>query len=280
VKVAPDGSAVIAGRAAPGALVTVLEGGTAIGEVTADRLGQWVLIPKQPIPPGDRTLSLQAIDPRTGAKTSSSSTVALSVAPPPAAVASGAAPPATAPPPAGSQVAAAAPNGTVAVEVPNDPSQPAKPLQVPGASPGSLSVGVAQYDPSGQIVVTGRAPPGAALNVYLGDRLLATVTADAQGNWVLRGPLPLAAGTYELRVDQVGAGGTVAQRIAVPFERKPTAVAQAKQWVVRPGNCLWEIARRTFGDGLQYTTIYSANRGNIRDPDLIYPGQVFRLPHS
>ncbi len=48
--------------------------------------------------------------------------------------------------------------------------------------------------------------------------------------------------------------------------------------MVRPGNNLWRIARDTYGDGTRYTVIYGANRGQIGDPDLIYPGQIFTLP--
>ena len=47
---------------------------------------------------------------------------------------------------------------------------------------------------------------------------------------------------------------------------------------VQPGNSLWRIARRTLGQGLRYTVIYEANRDQIRDPNLIYPGQVFLIP--
>ncbi|NOJ91309.1 LysM peptidoglycan-binding domain-containing protein, partial [Myxococcus xanthus] len=41
---------------------------------------------------------------------------------------------------------------------------------------------------------------------------------------------------------------------------------------------LWAISRRTYGEGDRYTAIYDANHDQIRDPDLIYPGQVFVLP--
>jgi len=47
---------------------------------------------------------------------------------------------------------------------------------------------------------------------------------------------------------------------------------------IRRGDNLWIIARRVYGAGIRYTTIYEANRDQIRDPDLIYPGQVFILP--
>ncbi|WP_210258521.1 MULTISPECIES: LysM peptidoglycan-binding domain-containing protein [unclassified Devosia] len=48
--------------------------------------------------------------------------------------------------------------------------------------------------------------------------------------------------------------------------------------IIRRGDNLWTIARRVYGAGIKYTTIYQANNGQIRDPNRIYPGQVFDLP--
>ena len=48
--------------------------------------------------------------------------------------------------------------------------------------------------------------------------------------------------------------------------------------IVQPGNSLWRIARRVYGEGMEYTVIYQANQDQIRDPDLIFPGQIFNLP--
>ena len=50
--------------------------------------------------------------------------------------------------------------------------------------------------------------------------------------------------------------------------------------VVQPGNSLWRLARKTFGSGFGYTTIYEANKDQIKDPNLIFPGQVFVLPSN
>ena len=49
-------------------------------------------------------------------------------------------------------------------------------------------------------------------------------------------------------------------------------------YTVKPGNSLWFLARQSYGEGTRYTMIYQANRGHIRNPDLIYPGQVFLIP--
>lgn len=50
--------------------------------------------------------------------------------------------------------------------------------------------------------------------------------------------------------------------------------------IIRTGDNLWTIAKRVYGTGIKYTTIYEANNSQIRDPDRIYPGQVFDLPRQ
>ncbi|MCM1045644.1 MAG: phage tail protein [Candidatus Gastranaerophilales bacterium] len=49
-------------------------------------------------------------------------------------------------------------------------------------------------------------------------------------------------------------------------------------YVVVKGDCLWNIARKFYGSGQEHTRIYNANTGQIKDPNLIYPGQVLIIP--
>jgi nucleoid-associated protein YgaU len=72
----------------------------------------------------------------------------------------------------------------------------------------------------------------------------------------------------------------VQARVEVPFSQPDfsTIALNGDSVIVQPGNSLWRIARRTYGDGVQFTVIYEANKDHIRDPDLIYPGQIFNLP--
>jgi nucleoid-associated protein YgaU len=83
-----------------------------------------------------------------------------------------------------------------------------------------------------------------------------------------------------LRIDEVDAHGKVVARVESPFSRaEPLNVTAGDQVVViQPGNNLWLIATRVYGSGFRYTVIYRANKSQISDPDLIYPGQVFKLP--
>ena len=51
-----------------------------------------------------------------------------------------------------------------------------------------------------------------------------------------------------------------------------------KTYTVKKGDCLWNIAKKYYGNGSYYTKIYNANKDKIKNPNLIYPGQVLTLP--
>lgn len=57
-------------------------------------------------------------------------------------------------------------------------------------------------------------------------------------------------------------------------------VPEVNTAIVTRGDSLWRISRRVYGGGVRYTVIYGANQEQIRNPNLIYPGQVFVLPTS
>ncbi|MEQ9606143.1 MAG: LysM peptidoglycan-binding domain-containing protein, partial [Kiloniellaceae bacterium] len=126
----------------------------------------------------------------------------------------------------------------------------------------------------------GRAAPGSRMLLYLNNKLVGDTVAGPEGRWSHAPQEPVAEGLHALRVDQVDGGGGVTARVETPFSREAARVAAAGEEIVivQPGNSLWRIARRTYGRGLQYSVIYQANRDQIRDPDLIYPGQVFEIP--
>lgn len=58
-----------------------------------------------------------------------------------------------------------------------------------------------------------------------------------------------------------------------------TAVETTNEtYTVVKGDCLWNIAKKFYGSGNQYSRIYNANRDKIKNPNLIYPGQVLVIP--
>jgi nucleoid-associated protein YgaU len=265
VRVGPDGQAVIAGRAAPGAEVTVFDGDKPIATVTADQRGEWVVMPQAPLAPGNHELGLGAKMP-DGSIRKSESVVVVAV-------------------PETSQTTAggANPQSPLAVLVPRQGAGAARALQVPGGSAGEgriLFLDVVQYDGTGHLSVSGRAPPDGRVLLYLENKPVGDTRADRSGDWNARPADPVPVGRYRLRADLVDNTGKVLARVLIQFRRieVPDELAGNQFLVVQPGNSLWRIARRTYGTGVLYTEIYQANRSQIDDPDLIYPDQIVSLP--
>ena len=148
------------------------------------------------------------------------------------------------------------------------------------------------YSDSGEVQLTGRAKDGAVVRLYLNNRLVMDLTSDEQGKW--RGEIEgVDPGIYTLRLDVVDEQGEVVSRLETPFKREPVellvpqqpaeADEEQEQPVIRSvtvqkGDTLWAISRERYGDGILYVKVFEANRDSIRDPDLIYPGQVFTIP--
>lgn len=71
---------------------------------------------------------------------------------------------------------------------------------------------------------------------------------------------------------------TVATVTPTKRETKPPEAPSVRTYTVKRGDCLWKIAKQYYGNGAQYTKIYDANRDKIKNPNLIYVGQVFVIP--
>lgn len=330
VRVGARGTAVVAGRATPGAEVLLfLDGDREIGRARADSRGEWVILPADPLPAGARELSLRTR--LAGEETAGADTVVVLVpapappqvlaaaspppvppagladapavapalpAPPATGTPPGTPPPATPlavllPPPTASGAVprllqapdappSPVPAGAAAGAPPPPPSPPARIEGPPRAAAPRLGLDAVDYDEAGGIRFAGTAPPGAAVRVYVDQTHAGDTVADAEGRWVLVPRVPPSFGRHTLRLDQLAAAGAVAARIELPFlrDRLPDAAFAEGRVVVQPGHNLWRIARQAYGRGVRYTVIYQANRDQIRDPDLIYPGQIFALPAS
>lgn len=333
VRVNPTGEMVIAGRAEPGSEVTLTIDGRAGGTVRADRRGEWVLLPERPLEPGSHELGLTA----TGgsATPKQSDQVVVVVVPEPSkdiagrtavdgageplavlvpregqgsrvlqmpAMAAEAVGPLSPPEAAATDEAGDDAADRVAALAAPDPVGPAgaaapaasleggaalEPVEIAparafpeGIADGALTLESVDYDREGNVVIGGRTAPGRTVQVYLDNQLVGRAVAADSGHWQVRPTAPVPEGLHRLRVDEVEADGAVTARVESPFARAELLdqLPGDSFVIVQPGNSLWRIARRVYGKGVRYTVIYHANRPQIADPDLIYPGQVFALP--
>ncbi len=267
VRVNPQGDIVIAGRAPPNSTVTVRMGDRVIGSVQADGRGEWVLVPQTPLEAGSHELTIVAKLP-DGSEAESVRTVVVVV------------------PETGKDIAgrpAAGPSAPLAVAVPKSGDGTSVVLQTPGG--GGTGTGLAlnaiDYGNTGdKLGISGRAKPGSEVRIYLDNEFIGRATADERGVWSVVPETPVKPGLYKMRVDEVDGSGKVVARVELPFSRAEPFATLAGESVVfiQPGNTLWGLSRRVYGGGKRYTLIFEANKDQIRNPDLIYPGQVFVLP--
>ncbi len=151
-----------------------------------------------------------------------------------------------------------------------------------------VSVDTISYDEAGEVSLTGRGKPSQIVRIYLNNMPISTAAMDATGQWSTA-LSEIDAGIYTLRVDELDKTGNVVSRLETPFKRERredlaaylTSVdepARINVVTVQPGNTLWAIARKRYGRGILYVRVFEENKDKIRNPDLIYPGQVFSLP--
>ncbi|WP_109260773.1 LysM peptidoglycan-binding domain-containing protein [Hyphobacterium indicum] len=254
VRIDPAGTAVIAGRGVPEWTLRILADGQSIAETEIDDRGEWVIILNDPLPAGSIELSLEMESGR-GEVIRSEQTVLVSIP---------------------------ASRDEIPLVVITRPGEASEVRQGPmtGVATGPLALETVDYDDSGAVIFAGRATPGSRVRIFANGAIVGETSANPEGRWSLRAAETLAPGIYDLQIDMLSVDGEVEAVIALPFERVAPEDVQLGEGrvIVQPGNSLWRIARRVYGEGLRYTVIYRANQDQIRDPDLIYPGQVFSTP--
>jgi nucleoid-associated protein YgaU len=173
---------------------------------------------------------------------------------------------------------------------------------VAAASPADLTPDVAIRAAEAEaerLYVAGEAAPGTLVRIYADQELVGEAQANDRGAWLVEAVKEVPVGEVVIRADVVSRqSDTPSAQVELPFVRyadglvlEPAAsavpgaaaaaagnVAQSAFVIIRRGDNLWRISRRNYGRGIRYHAIFSANREQIRDPDLIYPGQVFVVP--
>jgi nucleoid-associated protein YgaU len=296
VRVEPTGEAVIAGSAPGGSKVEILSNGEVIAETQADEGGNWVALPELPLRPGSHDLTVRALgDEGEAAESEQRVAIAVPDEPDEEVVAVLDVP--------GQPSEVLAGPGREAPRAGSEPPQKLEPMatasEVAEAARAPISVDAVEAE-GRTMYVAGAGDPGALVRVYVDGELVGEAQAGAGGRWLVEATRTLEEGEVTVRADQLKAGSVqVEARAEVPFMRRldmaalvPAARAgagagesaqgaglpQPGAVIIRRGDNLWTISRRTYGRGIRYTTIYRANEDQIRDPHWIYPGQVFMLP--
>lgn len=299
-----SGDIVFSGSAAPGSAVRVYVDNAAVGDALADQGGRWTFAGTQKIAPGGHSLRVDQIDgagkvlsrvelpfvreepsrvaevstpePQATAQPEQQKTAEIAE-PAPATPEATVAAEAEAPKPATSETSEAA--ATVDTQIKPEAAAPAaqpetevvKPDQgeevakteVPAVTPTEEPVAKAEQPTTTTEQPTAKTEEPA-------------VAAQAEPETQPDTTEQAAATQQSTQIEQKStdaAGATVASN-----EQAQTTEPKKGRIIIQPGNNLWKLSRVIYGKGMSYTVIYEANKSQIRDPDLIYPGQIFATP--
>jgi nucleoid-associated protein YgaU len=296
VRIEPTGEAVIAGRTTPGATVELLRNGEFHDRAVADQSGQFAMVPP-PLPPGTYDLTLRSRQP-DGKQATSKQSVAVAIEPTPtdrpvvALMTPGKPTVVLSQPPTPKPMADAVVVESVEIEPgskfhASGRARPGAAVRLylndthvasvtagadgrfavtinQGVAPGSYHVRLDEVEPN-----TGAVRARAEVPFNVPDTMVtASVPAQAKASR----PPDIAAA----RQPQLAA----AEPTVAPDGGSPSTVVVPKiaTTTVSRGDSLWRLSRNTYGVGTRYAVIYKANREQIRNPNLIHPGQIFVLP--
>ena len=296
VRIDQYGIATIAGRSAAHSTVQILVNDVPAAESIADGRGNFVAIFSVDVTAGPLEIALNAILPSGLALTSSSSVIVF----PSEFRTVGSAEPES------SGQSAGAP-----VETTFKPVQPAilmtsldgLQLMQPPLPPlhGNRLVEMVTYDSKGEAILAGRASElNRIIRIYVDNAHIKDAHPKEDLSWSAD-LSEISPGRYTLRVDEVDTDGKPVGRIEMPLQKEggeyvlsimedAAAHLNLGQGVdttpftqlvtVQRGYTLWGISRGRFGLGRLYVNIFELNKDQIKDPDLIYPGQIFKIPQT
>ena len=278
IRVRPDGSLVIAGKAIPNSKIDIISGSEIIAKTTSDRIGDFVAVPEKQLESGDYLLSFRQTT-SDGNVIIANKSVAINVS--------------------GNK------NDTPIVAIIDDKGQSgAKLIQAPGfdnnkaekkdevnfkkessetkidANP-HIAILALTYDSEiGQLALSGSAHNGVQVNAGFSGQDTSS-TKILNDEWSLRIPGKLIAGKQKIFAVLLGKDGKVLSKSSLVISGKTIESADGKTLViVQKGDALWNIAYQRLGLGKLYLDIVELNRDKIRNPDLIYPQQLFIIPNQ
>jgi nucleoid-associated protein YgaU len=206
VRVETGGNAIVAGRAEPGAEITIKHNGTVVGTGVANADGAFVVTPDKPLPEGPGVISIEMMT--KDKMVASAQTVAVDVKPK-----DGSTP----------MVAVLTPGApTKVVQVPSEEKPKLEPMK-------TVNIDSVDYDEKGNMIFGGRGPAGNKVQLYVDNKPYDTASIGGDGTWTLAGKNPLTVGAHMMRADEIGNDGGVKSRVEMPFFREdPEKIVAAK----------------------------------------------------
>ena len=271
IRVRPDGSLVIAGKGLPNSKVEIISGSTIIATTTSDNIGEFVAVPEKQLKSGEYLLAFRQTT-KDNKVTIANEAVAINVT-------------------------GGLNDIPIVAIIDSEGKIGARVIQAPGLektkekaikenkgnkeskNKPEVSILAFTYDIKvGQLILSGTAFGGVQINGgYSGKETSSTKILNNE--WSLTIPGKLILGKQKVSVILLGKNGDVLSKNSLNISGKSIQNANGKTFViVQKGDALWNIAYNRLGLGKRYVDIVKLNSDKIKNPDLIYPKQLFVIP--
>ena len=254
VRISKTGDIVIAGKSEPNEIIELLDGEEIIAEVISDENGEWIWVSKLTIKSGIKKFKLQY---KNNLYKSSIS------------------------------------DQTVIILVDNQSHSVPKVARVFRSDvenidllnleklSDAITLDFLSYSPPGLVILSGRTISNTEIEILKSSEILGKTKSNENGVW----KFIIKKNEYaneEISIKTTINGETLILTYDQAEIKKRFKNTNYEFYddriIVQKGNSLWRIARKTLGGGIFYTEIYKNNLAKIKNPNLIYPGQVFNLP--
>ena len=254
VRISKNGDIVMAGKSEPNETIELLDGEEIIAEVISDENGEWIWVGELLLKSGIKKFKLQY---KNNLNTASIS------------------------------------DQTVIVLVDNEANSVPKVARVFSSDVESIemfnlekindaiTLDVLSYTPPGLIILSGRTISNTEIEIFKSSEALGKTKSNENGTWkfiIKKNDYSNEEISLKTKINGETLILTYNQADIQRRFKKTNFQFYDDRIIVKEGNSLWRIARKTLGGGIHYTEIYKNNLSKIKNPNLIYPGQVFNIP--
>ncbi len=272
IKVSPDGSFVIAGKGQPNSNINILNKGALIDSSIVDSDGNWVVISKENLKTGDNLISIDQIN-NNGLVLKHKQLFIT-------------------------KIDKLKKDQPLVISVPNKNSENINIIQQPSekqkiykvendlviqkkikSSKKIFNVKTIFFNENGFVSIQGEVNFGKRIELYINKKIMKTIKIE-NSKWQYNSDKIIDYGLHDLLVVLKSDKDEILDKITLPFMRveMPYNDVPENFILIKPGDMLWTIAYRLYGDPFKYIQIFEENKDQITNPDLIFPGQLFSIP--
>ena len=272
IKVSPDGSFVIAGKGQPNSNINISNKGNLIDSSIVDNDGNWVIVSKENLKTGDNLISIDQVN-NSGLVLKHKQLYIT-------------------------KIDERKKNQPLLISVPNKNGENISIIQQStekqkiykvendlgiqkkiNSNKDIFNVKTIFFDENGFVSIQGEVNFGKSIELYINKKIMETIKIE-NSKWQYNSDKTIDYGLHDLLVVLKSDKDEILDKITLPFMRveMPYNDVPENFILIKPGDMLWTIAYRLYGDPFKYIQIFEENKDQITNPDLIFPGQIFSIP--